>query len=84
MLKSFNENKLRYKLKKQHWNKEKIDKYIKQLKNNNNKISNLKVLEMICLNCNKSFNIKIIEKFKKCPNCNNDSFNTKIKYTLSF
>ena len=31
MLKSFNENKLRYKLKKQHWNKEKIDKYIKQL-----------------------------------------------------
>ena len=33
MLKSFNENKLRYKLKKQHWSKEKIDKYIKQLKN---------------------------------------------------
>ena len=32
MLKSFNENKLRYKLKKQHWSKEKIDKYIQKLK----------------------------------------------------
>jgi len=37
MLKSFNENKLRYKLKKQHWNKEKIDKYIKELKKYNEK-----------------------------------------------
>ena len=35
MLKSFNENKLRYKLRKQHWNKEKINKYIKQLKEYN-------------------------------------------------